>query len=661
MLLAAAFHPVVGRGGTISSLLRPELPRLEQEVADLDRRLAALPRLSTGHAGIRIGYHGTFTPIRDKPYWVVIDLGKAFELDAVVIVPVHSSEGSSAMNGYGFPRRFKIEFSNSPDFKASDTIADETARDYPNPGPYPYFAKARGISARYVRINAMKRWPQSERMWAIAFSEVFVFSKGRDVALGARIIRPSQHPNRHPPVWMEENLVDGQTDLGLPVSNELSPTNGYESARSPVADATKWVQVDLGKTLPLDEVHLIPAHPPDYPTPGYGFPLRFRVEISQDPGFTAASILEDHTREDFVNPGDNIVTVPAGGRRGRYVRVTATRLTDDFELHHYSFALAELEVMAGGLNAALHQPVAALDEQNDPRAPWLVAVAPDGPRWGSKFLTDGYGSRNRLIDLSSWLEGLALRGQLTRKLAETRARYAKTQEEAASLAVFLGIGVTVLVVGGLAVFVWWSRRRRNVQIRDLRRRLARDLHDEIGSSLGSIRLTSQIARNASGLPVATQEDLEMIERVATETADSMRDIIWLLDGDSLGGAELVSQMKLVTKRMLGDRNYSLRVKPALDQRLTLDFRRNVLFAFKEALYNAVKHSGADLIEVEIDGTPGHFGFRVRDHGRGFDVRQVEEGHGLENLRSRASVLRGAATVESALGRGTLVEFRAPVT
>jgi signal transduction histidine kinase len=659
LLLGAYWNGSNLRAGTVADLLRPELPRLEREIADLHCQMDGLPQLSLGHAGARRGFHGTYTPIANKPYTVTIDLGRTVPIDAVVVVPAHSVEGSSAIGGYGFPRRFRIDASDDVDFKTSRMIADETARDFPNPGAYPYFARASGVSGRYVRILAAQRWKQSERMWVVAYSEVFVLSGASDAALGARVISPG-HKVWHPPVWMDDNLVDGQTDLGLPVAQEPSLSNGYESARSAVADAVKWVQIDLGQALPIDEVRLVPGHPPDYPAPGYGFPLRFRVEIADDKDFAKPKTLADRTSQDFVNPGDNIVTVRGEGRRGRFVRVVATRLSDDFGPRHYSFALAELEVISGTRNVALHRPVTALDAQDDPRQPWQIEAFPEGRRWGLPYLVDGYASRNRLMDSSAWLEGLASRGQLTRRLENLEARYVALRDQAASLVVVLGTVVTLALGGVAGFFTWWSRRRRAAQIRELRGRLARDLHDEIGSSLGSIRLNSQIARNASGLPASAREDLEMIERVAAETADSMRDIIWLLDGDSVTAAELVNQMKLVTERLLADHDYSIHVRPGSTRELTLDFRRNVLFAFKEALYNAVRHSGAGRIEVEIDGTPERFGFRVRDNGRGFDPRLVEDGRGLQNLRSRASVLRGAAWVESAIGRGTLVDFHVPV-
>ena len=110
------------------------------------------------HAGVRRGIHGTYTPLSNKPYWFDLDLGKMQPIDGVALVP-------TGANGYGFPVRFRIEISNDSEFRTADTLADETAHDFPNPGPYPYFAKGAGKPARYVRVFAKKRWPQHERMW----------------------------------------------------------------------------------------------------------------------------------------------------------------------------------------------------------------------------------------------------------------------------------------------------------------------------------------------------------------------------------------------------------------------------------------------------------------------------------------------------------------
>src|ERR1043166_4615476 len=130
-----------------------------------------------------------------------------------------------------------------------------------------------------------------------------------------------------------------------------SPGNGYHSAIEKTADVAKWVQVDLGRSLPLDEIRLIPARPIDFPdTPGFGFPARFRVEISDDPEFVSSEPIADRTAGDFKNPGDAAVSFPAARKPARYIRVTAGKLWE--RTADYVFALAELQVLAGGTNAA---------------------------------------------------------------------------------------------------------------------------------------------------------------------------------------------------------------------------------------------------------------------------------------------------------------------
>ncbi|WZO98393.1 PSD1 and planctomycete cytochrome C domain-containing protein [Isosphaeraceae bacterium EP7] len=163
-----------------------------------------------------------------------------------------------------------------------------------------------------------------------------------------------------------------------------SPTNGYHSEIGATADVTKWVQVDLGRVVPIDEVRLIPARPTDFrDAPGFGFPRRFRVEIADEPAMTGAANVADHSSEDVPNPGERVVAVPGGGRRGRFVRVTAVRLWE--RTADYVFALGELEVIADGRNVAAGATVSSLDSI-------------EGGRWGRASLVDGFDSRTKLSD-----------------------------------------------------------------------------------------------------------------------------------------------------------------------------------------------------------------------------------------------------------------------
>jgi hypothetical protein len=149
---------------------------------------------------------------------------------------------------------------------------------------------------------------------------------------------------------------------------------GYHAAVAKSVDDTKWVQVDLGKSVEIDSIKL---HSLNHEVSGFGFPVRFSISASDDPTFASADTLVDQSRSDYANPGAVAVTFNVRRMRHRYVRVTATRLFHRTAGDHsYCFALAELEVYSNGKNVALHAPVSALDST-------------EGYGWAKDELTDG--------------------------------------------------------------------------------------------------------------------------------------------------------------------------------------------------------------------------------------------------------------------------------
>jgi hypothetical protein len=169
-----------------------------------------------------------------------------------------------------------------------------------------------------------------------------------------------------------------------PADMRKSPSNGYHSQLEPSADSEKWVQVDLGGPKKLEGIRLVPARPTDFPdTPGFGFPVRFKVEIANSPDFTNAQTVIDYTKTNFANPGDVPITLQMPETVGRCVRLTATRLWE--RKRDYALALAELQVFAGGTNVARGATVTAKDSI-------------EGGLWGKAFLVDGYDSRAGLSD-----------------------------------------------------------------------------------------------------------------------------------------------------------------------------------------------------------------------------------------------------------------------
>ncbi|MGV3663547.1 MAG: DUF1553 domain-containing protein [Prosthecobacter sp.] len=179
--------------------------------------------------------------------------------------------------------------------------------------------------------------------------------------------------------------IEGAAEKTAKSNPNAKPDFGYHSAISPVQDAEKWVQVDLGRSITIEKVLLKPCYD-DYGSigGGFGFPVRFKVECSDDPKFkTGVTLLwrkHDATfMNDFANPG--LRAFETGGTKdegtqGRYLRVTAVKLAP--RKGDYIFALAELQVLdEAGKNLAEGRPVTALDS---------IEAA---PRWRKANLTDG--------------------------------------------------------------------------------------------------------------------------------------------------------------------------------------------------------------------------------------------------------------------------------
>ena len=128
---------------------------------------------------------------------------------------------------------------------------------------------------------------------------------------------------------------------------------GYQSKTADSNAIVKWVQVDLGRSRRIDAIKLFPALRFGF-SASY-FPRRFRIEVSETANFNLARIIIDYTHHDYLTPGDKIITFNAHGETGRYVRLTATVLSDQ------RLAMSKLEVWANGSDVAQGCPVTDVD------------------------------------------------------------------------------------------------------------------------------------------------------------------------------------------------------------------------------------------------------------------------------------------------------------
>ena len=219
------------------------------------------------------------------------------------------------------------------------------------------------------------------------------------------------------------------------------------------------------------------------------------------------------------------------------------------------------------------------------------------------------------------------------------------------------------LLGGIVIIaLTYAPINRRRQMERLRLRLARDLHDEVGSNLGSISLYSQLAEEKTGKNSPASEEFEEINRTVQQTVQSLRDVIWFTNPkfDTLRG--MLQQMKDTANRMLSDKQLTFEAKCAsLDGKLSLNFRRHLFLIFREMMHNILKHSRADRVEVSLIQNRGRMLLTTTDNGIGFETRQSRKGNGLTNIEQRTKELRGTLSVKSHPGNGTSLSVEVPIT
>ncbi|MDZ4288987.1 MAG: discoidin domain-containing protein [Prosthecobacter sp.] len=640
-LLLALLSPLAD--GSVWHVLNPQLRELDAQLAEYGRRLDALPSMPEPYPQEEAGFHSGFSRSPDTARWVQVDFGAEYPLDAVVIVPAILGTPEA----YGFPLRFRVDASNDPLFGESVTVFDHTGKDA-TITVAPWSFGMRAVRARYVRFTATRltTQPRLQGRYIFCLGELLAFSGGRNVALRAAVTAPNAAETL--PTWSPRHLVDGRTALGLAVRVDNEPGNGWHSAIETTPDHTKWVQVDLGRQQRLQEVRLIPAHPRDYPDRfGFGFPKRFKVEASNDKDFTSPTMLFDATGQDFLNPGDNAVAFPAAAIEARFVRITATRLWE--RSGDFVYALAELEVLTSPGNAALGGQVTCLDETIT-------------PAWSRERLVDGRSSAGVLEAEGPWLAKLSERREITNARADLKVARDLALAVALRRAAWLGGIILLIFVLWLMLTGLHTRRARRTELEALRQGISRDLHDEIGSHLGSIRLTAEMALGDADAN-AVHESLQEIHRLAREAAESMRGIIWLVrEGGSPALERLVEVLKQISAPLLKgvDHEFVIDAPSAPSATASLEFHRQVLLFFREAVHNIARHANANHVQVRISWAADVFHLEVRDDGQGFDLEASSTGSGLANLRHRASMLKGTMTITSQPGNGTQIALEAPL-
>ena len=239
-------------------------------------------------------------------------------------------------------------------------------------------------------------------------------------------------------------------------------------------------------------------------------------------------------------------------------------------------------------------------------------------------------------------------------------------------ATLLGLTLATGVAGAARHISHRELRRELKQLerqRDLehdRARIARDIHDHVGSGLTRINLLGELLLCDPAGQHA--ERVGQITGAACELMRAMDEIVWAVDpkNDSLDG--LMSYLCDYAGDYLRLADIRLRLElptPLPAWPLTSEVRHNLFLAVKEVLNNIVKHSQASEVALSLRWEDGLVTLAISDNGRGLAPAVVAggpapaRGNGLDNLRKRAAVIGGRCLIRGEPGRGTRIEFTLP--
>jgi two-component system, NarL family, sensor histidine kinase UhpB len=228
-------------------------------------------------------------------------------------------------------------------------------------------------------------------------------------------------------------------------------------------------------------------------------------------------------------------------------------------------------------------------------------------------------------------------------------------------AVLMG-GILALLVAGLAIFSISNRNKlkRFEEQQKLRNRIAADLHDEIGSTLSSISILSEMVAFQQQKGQFKPEVMQQVSDDARAVINKMDDIIWTINPENDSIQNLETRLKSFAIPLFESKDIDFRFdfsKEIDNIKIDLSKRRDIYLILKEAINNLIKYSQCKNVIIYSKIERKTLTMSIKDDGIGFDTNVESIRNGQRNMKTRAEKIGGSLAINSEIGLGTEVILR----
>jgi ligand-binding sensor domain-containing protein/two-component sensor histidine kinase len=210
------------------------------------------------------------------------------------------------------------------------------------------------------------------------------------------------------------------------------------------------------------------------------------------------------------------------------------------------------------------------------------------------------------------------------------------------------------ILAAAAIFYGLYRFRINHLKKEekIRIQVASDLHDELGSTLNSVKVFTNLAL----MEKENKSHLEKIKEATQSAISGVKDIIWVLDDKRDTLDHLLVRINQFARPICEANGISYNQQSGGNENYKLgkEEKRNLYMIIKESINNSIKYAECSVIELLIKNNGGKLSISISDDGKGFDKNETTSGYGLRNMKHRAGEIGYHAEINSSPGNGTLI-------